>query len=314
MSVADHSRGGAVSAIEFADRRLGFAFGGDLWRTTDAGRTWHRLSLPALRTMGRAVGQPTVTSLAVAGSVVYMVGDLCNSAGQQCQLGALYETARSGRVRRVSDLPTLGKPGGFFDGTLSVEDDVAYFTVNATVDGSRLYERVGQGWVRRVDPCGGGSESDGLVADGPALIDFCTGYLGQDRGARSVAFVSHNGGASWHKQGEIGFAKAPTAATRAGADLYVADDELGGHVYRSVNIGRHWSIVRTLPRSADGWSSLDFPTRREGFAIAVGRHPTFLVTRDDGSTWHPVQMFQVATGEPLDRPQGRSDATPSNTR
>lgn len=290
VAVNGGARDGAVSSLQFVNRQVGFAFGGDLWRTTNGGRTWRRLAMPVWRMKGRSVGQPTVTSLSVEGGVALMVGEVCDTAGQQCQLGALYKAGRSGPVRRVRDLPRFGRGGGFFDGVVSVDHDTPYFSVIATGGVARLYSRRGGKWLRRRDPCGHGGGSDGLVADGSALIDVCTGYINPDQGTTSVAFLSMDGGTTWQRGGGIGDAKAVSSPLRIRTDVYAADDESGGHIYRSSDGGRDWSTVRSLARSKDGWSSLDSPDRNEAFAVTGGRRPRIYVTRDAGSAWRRVTL------------------------
>ena len=87
-----------MSSIEFANRDDGWLYGGDLWSTHDGGRPWHRSRAPS--TLG------TAKALAVAGSTVYVVGATCNTAGQMCQFGRLFQD--SGGTFRVEITEILG--------------------------------------------------------------------------------------------------------------------------------------------------------------------------------------------------------------
>ena len=197
---------------------------------------------------------------------------------------------RSGRVRPVRGLPELGSPGGVFSGVVSVSAGTPYFTANEAAGRSRLYARMGGSWARLSDPCGGGAESDGVVEDGRMLIDVCTGYLGADQGAQTAAFQSIDDGTSWRQGGEVGYAKGPIAISSIGTVTYAADDEYGGHIYRSIDSGTHWTTIHTGPRPAAGWTAVDFPDPRDGFAVPSGRHARLFTTRDAGATWRSLSL------------------------
>jgi photosystem II stability/assembly factor-like uncharacterized protein len=274
-------RPGVVAGIDFANRRDGWLYGGDLWVTHDGGRHWTR---------GR-IGNFTVESLAVAKSTVYVVVAACNTAGQQCQFGRLYQAPIGGtHFRHASGLPQFGTGGGGFSGSVTVATGVAYLQEAHYASPLRLYALTSAGSVQRVAPCAANPGMFGtLTAAGPrALLEVCAN-LGRSPRVFERAYRSLDGGVSWQRLADPPAGTAAIAVAAASARRFVVVTE-NGRVDLSRDGGANWStrLLRSHPRL--GWVQIEFVSPRVGYAVPGQPHAALLRTTNGGRTWHPVRV------------------------
>jgi photosystem II stability/assembly factor-like uncharacterized protein len=281
VALRDAKRPGAVAGIAFANRRDGWLYGGDLWVTHDGGRHWAR---------GR-IANFTVESLAVAKSTVYVVGAACNTAGQQCQFGRLYQAPIGGtRFRHASGLPQFGTAGGGFSGSVTVAAGVAYLQEAHFASRLRLYALTSVGWVRRVAPCAANSGLFGtLTAAGPrALLEVCAN-LGRGPGIFERAYRSLDGGVSWRRLADPPAGTAAVAVAAASARRFVVVTE-SSRVDLSRDGGANWSTRLLSAHPRLGWVQIEFVSPRVGYAVPGQPHAALLRTTNGGLTWHPVRV------------------------
>jgi photosystem II stability/assembly factor-like uncharacterized protein len=254
----------------------------DVFRTTDAGRTWTRSRVTA-----ESIGQMTFVDARNG----WMTVDLDNAAGSAALRllrtvdgGATWaEVARTDRPAAPAGhgLPLGGDKAGFAfldarTGWMAgyiPQDDYSYLYV--TRDAGRTWQR-----QALAVPAGAGTVQFGLtVPSAFAPADAVLPVQLNGAAALSVVYVTHDGGRQW-----IPTAPVPLPMTAASfPSVRVGWLTDGGRLYATTDAGHHWTA---LPRSAlfTDVTELDFITPSLGWAVRDGA-PSLLRTADSGRTW-----------------------------
>lgn len=272
----------SVGQILFTSAREGWAFGSSLWRTTDGGGSWHRVSVPG-----------PVAQFAVAGNRMLAVIGRCDSAGV-C-VHRLYAAAVGGAAWRAV-------PGTATKGTGSPELAVSGTTgylISTSVDLGKPVLLAGPvtgsaRWRALPEPCPG-AFSAAIAAVPGYLFEGC----GSEPGAGNqlkTAYLSANGGRTWRKVasppqgGYLGF-----ATMTAGGTIFLSGGRMD--VYISRDRGRSWHESPSLLKNAAGLAgagfSLEAATVTNTFGVAVQDGvftQQIFITRDAGRTWVAVTV------------------------
>jgi photosystem II stability/assembly factor-like uncharacterized protein len=275
---------GGVSALRFADRLDGWAYGPDLWATHDGGATWHTVDLAAV-----SIGQDGVWDLQAAAGTAHLVAIGSKSEGfdiastpvsrDTWKPAPVFLAVGAGPVPQVQ-LVIQGTAGWL----IQVDREV--------VDGARLSAGTWQTWT---PPCSNSA--------GPAVLAAwsTTGLIADcDLGVWSTPAGEHlyrstNGGASFAELSPaVPMSAAAELATPNTSTIVVAGqgpvNAQGAStqlVIASFDGGHTWTTV--LKPGLVTFNDLGFTTQTQGVLItATGSTSHLLMTRDGGHTWTAV--------------------------
>jgi photosystem II stability/assembly factor-like uncharacterized protein len=278
----------AADQLSFSTSEIGYAFGPELYQTTDGGQTWREL--PVNGQVGALAASADSAWLVVdRGCAVACTGWELDVVGPD---GVVHE---AGRQPLTIKAPPAANGVGVPDALLRPTADTGYLAsfgqVQVTRDG-------GRSWARVVYPC---TESffdpATLTASGAGvLFAVCAGEMGA--GAEKKQFwTSSDSGATWHGPTtleEMGYSDEVAAAS----DTVVWRYGDRGNLLHSSDSGSSWQVL--LPGDfEDGFGA---PT---GFA-ALGPDRAWVldpygpfwtgprhlyITADAGKTWRTVEIL-----------------------
>jgi hypothetical protein len=254
---------GGVSQLRFADAENGFAYGGALFVTHDAGRTWRGLDL------GGAVDE-----LAIAAGRSY----------------AIVAPPGGGDGRLMSALvgqdawTVVTAAGAVADGLWARGNDV--FVESADRGHVLVSHDQGITFARYPAP----SPSRGLGCDfeepvPPVVWAHCA------TGMQSAVWRSTDGGATFQLatggiSGVGGLANSAAFAAASATTAVVGDQQL----YRTGDGGESYTPV-TGPTGITSWQYLGFTDATHGVALgAAGSRERLYYTTDGGVSYHPVAI------------------------
>ena len=258
---APRAPAGAISELRFADAENGFAYGGALYVTHDAGRTWQELNLGG-----------GVSDLAIAGGRAYaMVG---TGGGRAYRLMSSFVG---------QDIWRVVSAAGAVDGGLWARgSDV--FVESADLRHVLVSHDQGISFARYPSP-GYGRGCSFQELSPPVVWAHCGGgMLGEmwrstDAGA---TFALANGGPGLEVPNSAQFAAA--SATTAVFGLQ--------QLYRTGDAGK--SYVPVGPAGIGSWQYLGFTDATHGVALGLGSQPgsreQLYYTTDAGRSYHLVPI------------------------
>jgi len=279
-----------VGQIRFLDENRGWAFGPQLFGTTDGGQHWAQEGPQGLR----------VTALETVGDRVFAIFASCTGTSAdfaaQCTKFSLYSTiaGQDGwtQVAGATDLSNGGQnssaslvlTGG--GGYLLAPDGSVYA---GPVDGSGPWKQVSPRPAGAVSCSPGPAQADGQpsgallsAASSAAMVLACTTSAG---GAQ--VFTSTDGGGRWQRAGTLTSGnRVTTAAVQPGGEIVLSTSD-GIQVSRDG--GQTWQVEAAGtngPPGGFGWvgmTSVD-----QGIALPADpfQH-TLWFTIDGGQTWKP---------------------------
>jgi hypothetical protein len=280
-----------VSQVRFLNLKQGWAFGPELFETSDAGLTWTPVKTNGLR----------VTDLETVGNRAFAIFASCTGRGTDFAAGCTSFTLYSAPATGGTWTPVGAATSGLTDGAAS---EAASLTLTSThgfllapdgklyagpVDGSGEWQLVNA--ISSSCPVGtpqpDGQPSGallGAVSAKELILGCATSSAG---GQKKLIFSSLNGGGSW-----IGMAVAPTTGTAAsiaaspsvsvvlatdqGIDLLPAGDS-------------NWQAASLGAAVPDGgFSYVGMTTDQQGVALpASPAAGTVWFTFDGGKSWRP---------------------------
>ena len=279
-----------VSQVRFLNLEDGWAFGPQLYVTTDGGLQWSAAQTYGMR----------VTDLEAAGNRAFAIFASCTGSGTDfaanCTNFSLYSAPAGSTTFTPVSLPSdcvqlCGGPNGAtqFSASLVLASDSAspeagtgYLLMpsGAILSGPLT----GAPWKLAGDttPCPAGpaqpsgQPSDGLLAAGPTLLISCGNSI----------WSSADGGANWKDGGTAPGGKG-TSLTTAGSDQAILASTTG--IDYSADSGKTWqSATITGGTPAGGFSYVGMTTPTQGVALpAEARFGEVFVTSDGGMTWSP---------------------------
>lgn len=297
-----------VTGLRFLNGSYGWAFGPQLWATSDGGASWHQVN-----TGGRAV-----TDLETVDGRAYALFASCGTpAGASgpsvtdCASYTLETTAAgSGSWTPVSGVPA-GLGGASSPASAVIGLAGATVTTQATgyliaPDGMLYAGPVNGGAWHSVSalPClpGGPLASGqpggvllapmGATASGSVRLALACSLPGGSQGYGTVAYVSDDGGASWTRQGAgtsgtsyLGQPQSLTAVATGGGTLILGTTS---GIYRLPPGAASWqrASVDGLPSGQGGISYVGMTSPAQGVALVPGQ-ATVWMTTDGGQSWQP---------------------------
>jgi hypothetical protein len=291
-----------VTGLRFLNASDGWAFGPELWATSDGGESWHKVD----------TGGAAVTDLETSnGSAFALFGD-CPSTGATLT-GCTSYTLMTAAAGSDQWTRVAGVPAGLTAGRGAAGSAVLTLAgpTSATVATGYLVAPDGTLYAGPLDggtwhqagtlPCKPGSAAAGglpsqlwLTPAGPAssgadrLGLVCTGT-----GAGSVAYLSANGGASWTKQTAPGTAHLgqpeSLTALNDGTLILATETSSGaaGGIYVLSPGASQWrrSTLSDPSEAAHGFSYVGMTSTTQGVALSGGTVHAVWTTTDGGGTW-----------------------------
>ncbi len=252
-----------VRDLRFASVRDGWAYGGALYSTHDAGGAWRAVDIGG-----------SVLDLATDGTTTYAVVATCDVRGYSCTNARLRSTPASRDQWREIPGVAGGSGGGI---SLSGRTGVLLLTGGAQPD--RLWVRAGSHWQPAAVPaCPNGVSAVVTSASSPRLFASCgEGAAGS---VYLTTYISDDAGRSWHRQAGPGLQlpNGQVSVAAPAADVVLAASgtpDAGGRLARSVDGGATWADA-ALPQLPNGWRYVG--ARSAASAVALPYKP-------DGSVW-----------------------------
>jgi photosystem II stability/assembly factor-like uncharacterized protein len=275
-----------VSGIAFANDEVGYAFGPDLFMTTDGGVTW--VQEPA----------PPVAALAIVGVSVVRVSYAHSGCPGPCAIGVESSAVGSTRWQPLLSLPeTAAGAVQLVRGGPSTIYLMKYLNPagGAGNEQGTLYvsHDAGVTWAEQADPCGfrGRAEIDTraiAAAPGGVVAVLCAPRFG---GADFIK-VSQDGGATFTTSSPLPAAIGFVTLALTGADDIFAGtgSDVGRSssvLYASHDAGRTWvqaaGEAGATPMYGGGVTFLGFESSRVGRWISA--NGDIWTTTDGGYTW-----------------------------
>jgi hypothetical protein len=274
-----------VTQIRFDTPAIGWAFGPDLYRTTNGGRTWTKEPIPG-------TGSKQVLALATTATAAYAVTSPCAYQAGTCA-GNL-PVWRTGTLTRESWARTPLALPMTFAADLSAYGSTVYADDN-TEAVSYLYASTNGGvsFASRPVPCQASQDLQLVqaVAASATRVDLlCDGNPGFSQAVKTV-YRSANTGQTDTSAGTMGLIgiQAQLAVSPSG-NLAVASSSDGSFIYLNTG-GMTWSMPVGLGDGGLGWSDLTYVTDSEAWVVYSPGNEfepagKVLVTRDGGRHWN----------------------------
>jgi hypothetical protein len=274
-----------VSQVRFIDANHGWAFGPQLYQTSNGGQSWQLVNTFGLR----------VTGLETVGAMAYAVFAQCSgtgaSYGADCKHVSLYSApVGSDTWTPMTGLAGLGFNEGYVSGKIVLTHGEGYFYAP---DGLLYGGATSQGanWTQLGStalPCQPTNGSPGGAPTGGQLAASAAGHLAlacPDTSGTNQEdiYSSIDNGLSWQELAVITVSGTPTSLA-AGTSGVLTLSTTGG-IYASTNNGTHWSLTQSGP--AGGFSYVGMTSATQG--VAVPAEPTqsnsVWITNDGGAAW-----------------------------
>jgi hypothetical protein len=280
-----------VGQIRFLNDKDGWAFGPQLFATTDGGKTW-----TAQGTNGR------VTALETVGTRAFAIFATCTGTGTQfaaqCTSFSLYSTAAGqDGWTRVSGAADLSNGGEYGSASLVLTSSQGYLLAPdgsvyaGPVDGSGPWKQVSSSPAGTISCTPGAAQADGqpsgallTTANQAGLVLACT-----LPGGGAQVFTSADEGGTWQQAATVSGGRVTTAATQSGG-LIVLSTSDGIQVSR--DNGKTWQVVANGtagPPGGFGWVGMTSGSQGVALPADPFQH-TVWFTFDSGQTWRPLAV------------------------
>ena len=277
-----------VGQIRFLNENQGWAFGPQLFATTDGGWHWARQGPPGFR----------VTALETVGTRAFAIFASCTGSGAvfaaQCTKFSLYSAiAGADRWEPVPGATDLSGNGQASSASLALTSGGGYLLAPdgsvyaGPVDGSGPWKQVSPRPAGSVSCSPGAAQADGQpsgallsAASRTAMMLACTSSAGG-----ALVFTSTDGGGRWEQAGTVsGGNRVTTAAIQPGGEIVLSTSD-GIQVSRDG--GQTWQVAAAGaagPKGGFGWVGMTSP--EQGIALPADpfQH-TLWFTFDGGQTW-----------------------------
>jgi hypothetical protein len=289
-----------VGQVRFLNINDGWAFGPQLWATTNGGASW---------TQERTYGM-RVTDLETVGERAFALFGDCSGGGAayaaHCTSFSLYTSvAGSGQWQQVRGPVSGLKPladsqdAGLVSASLVLTGGPAGGTGYLLAPSGELLTGplTGAAWTRHVRlPCPPGAPGPSgqptgglLAADSAELVLVCTSATDSSADSQTQSlFESTNDGTTW-SAGQPGVKTGiATSVAAAGSTLVVLATDAG--IYTSADNGGSWQLAQASPAGAGadehGFAYVGMTSATDGVALPAdpGLHEVFITT-DGGRAW-----------------------------
>ena len=275
-----------ITEIRFATSRVGWAFGPDLFRTADGGRTWQAMPIPG---HGKQI-----LDLAVTRTSAYVIVSPCAYLSGLCgktQLSA-WRTNPAGRtwIRMPVKLQ------------INVAANVAaygktVYLVNPAIDrnASQLYASTdgGRNFSARHIPCTAAEEHTLIQAvpySATKVAFLCDGNPGFSKAVKAV-YRSVNTGKTDTYAGTMGqYGIQAMLAVSPSGNLAVASWSDGSFIYINDTHGTTWQTVIASGDGGAGFNDITYISNRVAWVVGApasmfADYGKLLVSRDAGHHW-----------------------------
>jgi hypothetical protein len=280
-----------VTQIRFLNGSDGWAFGPQLFATTDGGLHWTEEGTDGQR----------VTALETVGTRAFAVLASCTGTGADfaanCTSFSLYSTPAGqdawSPVSGATGLTAGGLPAAASlvltssAGYLLAPDGTVY---GGPVNGTASWRRVSTDLVRGANCQSGPVQASGqptqaflAAADSSSLVLVCG--RPSAAGARTQVFTSRDAGQTWQPAGLVpGEASVTAAAAQPGGEIVLATTD---GIQVSPDGGARWQAAQA-PAGPDGFSWVGMTSPAQGVAIPAdsSRHQLWF-TFNGGQSWQP---------------------------
>src|SRR6476661_4101832 len=258
------ARGGRVTAVTGVNQEphsfyMG-ATGGGVWKTTDAGASWHNISDGALPT-----GSIGAIDVADSDPNVVYVGTGSEAIRSNVSIGkGIYKSADAGRTWRFMGLRDAGQIGAIV--VHPSNPDVVYAAVvgnpfaNSPTRGVYRTRDGGATWQRVLFLSDSTGAVDIELQPGSPDVVYASMWHGARRpwtiisgGAEDGIYKSTNGGETWAKlggglpTGVVGKSDLAVSAAAPQRVYALVEAKVGGGLYRSDDAGTSWTLINTTP-------------------------------------------------------------------
>jgi photosystem II stability/assembly factor-like uncharacterized protein len=296
-----------VSQLRFLRPGQGFAFGPELWITTDGGAAWSRHPLPR---------NTRVTDLETLNGQVFALWARCTGGGADfaahCTSFTLHTAPVGGQWRRVGGAVGLTAGGAATSASLLLVGDPAAATGYLLApDGKVLSGSLDSaGWTTAgTAPCApGAAQPDGqpsgalMAAGSGKLYLLCADATSSTPASPSASratgtlYVSADGGKTWQRRPAVAALGTATSLAAATGNLVVLATSEGIEVSR--DDGQNWQV--TLPAAAGppgGFRYVGMTEASQGVAVPEdpGLHQIWF-TADAGQAWQPSTVQGSGSG------------------
>ena len=289
-----------VGQVRFLNASDGWAFGPELFATTDGGQHW----------TGETTGGQRVTDLETVGNRAYAIWATCTGTGTDfaasCASFSLYSTpAGQDAWAPVSGATNLSDNGQASSASLVLTSSQGYLLAPdgsvyaGPVDGSGSWRQVS------ADPAGmscvpGAPQASGqpsgaalAAASATSLVLDCNRLAGSNSTTR--LFASSDGGKAWRPAGPV-FSNTVTAVAAQPDGLVVLATTVGLLVLHDITVSHDGSFdlrQATLGAAAPtgGFSWVGMTSESQGIAVAAdaAQHQLWF-TFNGGQSWQPSKV------------------------
>ena len=289
-----------VSAIRFLNGTYGWAFGPELWATSDGGTTWSQVTTSGAR----------VTDLETSGGRAYALwanGCPAPSGGSAAAFTAgctsytlMTATAGSANWRRVGQATNgLTNGGAPTSAVLALTGSDGYLLAP---DGTLYSGSIGGTWSQvGPSPCKpGAAQADGLPSAAQlALVNSSQLWIacnGTSAGSPPALYTSDNGGATWTQPSAASWSGTNAGGIGVTTSLAAAPDgalalATTGGIYYLADNGERWQPSNATGGGAPkgGFSYVGMTTDDQGVAVPADTslHEIWM-TSDGGATSAPA--------------------------
>jgi photosystem II stability/assembly factor-like uncharacterized protein len=275
-----------ASKLTFVDTTTGYAYGPDLFRTRDGGRSWQRLAVSG-----------SVENVVQVGDHTWVVRSPCPpGSDDEKDCGSVVDVLDGDSLTPLAAQPA---PSGAVTQLVAASPQTVYSTVLiGETFGLRMSADHGSHWAPLPLPCSPAQATGvpvSLATAGQRLWMVCSGGMGAGA-ERKQLFTSDDGGHTWHQPGDLeidGYADQVVAISATTAWRF------GGRAlaYVTTDGGRTWT-----PRLPDVFNGAFGPPN--GWAFVGAEHLWLLdpiggytsdphhlyVTDDGGSSWRTITL------------------------
>jgi hypothetical protein len=278
-----------VGQIRFLDENNGWAFGPQLYATTDGGKTW----------AVQDTGGKRVTALETVGDRAFAVFATCTGTGTefaaQCTQFSLYSSPKgSTDWTPVTGAGSLSDGGQDSSASLVLTSTKGYLLApdgslyTGPVDGTGSWQQVSSRPAGAVTCSPGAAQADGqpsgallTTANNASVVLACT-----VPGGGANVFTSSDGGAAWQQAGTVSGGRVTTAATQEGGEIVLSTSD-GIQVSSDNGQTFHLSASGSSgPPGGFGWVGMTSQTQGVALPADPFQHTAWF-TFDGGQTWQP---------------------------
>lgn len=290
--IASPSTTGGVSDVRFATRSTGWAFGPDLFRTTNGGRTWARQPIPGQGKQVLDLATGPLGTFAVVSPCAWGTG-LCSTQ----QLTLWRSVTPSGRywIKIPLNLPANTGAEVAVHGTTVYVLDAVPGAATESFYASTLAGLPGTFRLRPV-PCD--VSEDFLLAQVVPVTTtqvglLCVGNPGIFQAEKQV-YLSADTARTDRYAGATGLnGTASELAVSGTGNLAVASVSDGSFMYVNDSHGTNWTTVIADSDGGAGWNDLTYVSGSEAWVVYAPANAfpgtgELLVTHDGGRTWQRV--------------------------